>query len=90
MDSKIFKSRRSLLFVPGNRLSLFPKALKTATDVVCLDLEDSIPSNQKAKTRKETIEFLKSTSEVKDTEIVVRINSLETHDGIRDIDYIGS
>ena len=88
MEYKIFKSRRSLLFVPGNRLNLFPKALKTGADVVCLDLEDSIPSNQKAKTRRETIEFLESTSTVKDIEVVLRINGLETHDGIKDIDCI--
>ena len=88
MEYKIFKSRRSLLFVPGNRLNLFPKALKTGADVVCLDLEDSIPSNQKAKTRRETIEFLESTSEVEDIEVVLRINGLETHDGIKDIDCI--
>jgi citrate lyase beta subunit len=88
MESKIFKSRRSLLFVPGNRLNLFPKALKAGADVVCLDLEDSIPSSQKAKTRRETIEFLESTSEVEDIEVVLRINGLETHDGIKDIDCI--
>ena len=88
MEYKIFKSRRSLLFVPGNRLNLFPKALKTGADVVCLDLEDSIPSSQKAKTRRETIEFLETTSEVKNIEVVLRINGLETHDGIKDIDCI--
>ena len=88
MEYKIFKSRRSLLFVPGNRLNLFPKALKTGADIVCLDLEDSIPSNQKAKTRRETIEFLESTSEIKNMEVVLRINGLETHDGIKDIDCI--
>jgi citrate lyase beta subunit len=88
MEYKIFKSRRSLLFVPGNRLNLFPKALKTGADVVCLDLEDSIPSNQKAKTRRETIKFLESTSEVENMEVVLRINGLETHDGIKDIDCI--
>ena len=88
MEYKIFKSRRSLLFVPGNRLNLFPKALKTGADVVCLDLEDSIPSSQKAKTRRETIEFLESTSTVEDIEVVLRINGLETHDGIKDIDCI--
>ena len=88
MEYKIFKSRRSLLFVPGNRLNLFPKALKTGTDIVCLDLEDSIPSNQKAKTRRETIKFLESTSEVENMEVVLRINGLETHDGIKDIDCI--
>lgn len=88
MESKIFKARRSLLFVPGNRLNLFPKALKTGADVVCLDLEDSIPSDQKAKTRRETITFLKSTSDIKNIEIVVRINSLETHEGIKDLDFI--
>ncbi len=88
MEYKIFKSRRSLLFVPGNRLNLFPKAVKTGADIVCLDLEDSIPSNQKAKTRRETIEFLESTSEVENMEVVLRINGLETHDGIKDIDCI--
>ena len=34
---------RSLLFVPGTRTDLLPKALATGADAVILDLEDSVP-----------------------------------------------
>jgi len=34
---------RSLLFVPGSREELFPKAAATGADAIVLDLEDSVP-----------------------------------------------
>tara|TARA_Y100000588_G_C13969160_1_gene802192 strand:- start:42 stop:899 length:858 start_codon:yes stop_codon:yes gene_type:complete len=88
MESASLKARRSLLFVPGNRLNLFPKAIKARPDIICIDLEDSIPSEQKSKARREVLEFFKTTPAPPDIEVVMRINSLQTHDGIRDIDHI--
>ena len=88
MQSQLLKPRRSLLFVPGNRLTLYTKALKTAADVVCIDLEDSIPTEQKDETRKGVINFFQKTSLTNKTEIVLRINSLQTREGIADINAL--
>jgi (S)-citramalyl-CoA lyase len=37
----------NFLFVPGNRPERFAKALASAADLVCIDLEDSVPSVEK-------------------------------------------
>ena len=42
---------RSLLFVPGTRTDLLPKALATGADAIVLDLEDSVPPAQKETAR---------------------------------------
>jgi (S)-citramalyl-CoA lyase len=88
MQSKPFKPRRSLLFVPGNRVNLFPKAVATGADMVCIDLEDSIPPDQKEETRNKALHFFESIPHDQKVELVLRINSLQTHDGIRDLDSI--
>jgi citrate lyase subunit beta/citryl-CoA lyase len=38
---------RSLIFVPGNSTRFVEKARTLAADIVCLDLEDSVPANEK-------------------------------------------
>ncbi|MCU1378627.1 MAG: Citrate lyase subunit beta-like protein [Acidimicrobiales bacterium] len=42
---------RSVLFVPGNRPDLAVKALRSAPDVVVLDLEDAVPTAGKVEAR---------------------------------------
>ena len=42
---------RTLLFVPGNRPDRFEKAVRCGADAVVLDLEDSVPSVDKAAAR---------------------------------------
>lgn len=43
---------RSLLFVPGNRTEMFEKAFAAGADAVIVDLEDSVPADQKAAARR--------------------------------------
>jgi citrate lyase subunit beta/citryl-CoA lyase len=43
---------RSLIFVPGNNPRFLEKAKSLSADVVCFDLEDSVPDKEKAKARK--------------------------------------
>lgn len=43
---------RSLIFVPGNSTRFVEKAKTLAADIICLDLEDSVPSNEKDPARK--------------------------------------
>lgn len=42
---------RTLLFVPGNRPERFEKAVRSGADAVVLDLEDSVPAQEKDKAR---------------------------------------
>ncbi|MFB5604856.1 MAG: HpcH/HpaI aldolase/citrate lyase family protein [Nitrosarchaeum sp.] len=43
---------RSLIFVPGNNQRFLEKAKTLQADIVCFDLEDSIPETEKANARK--------------------------------------
>lgn len=42
---------RSLCFVPGNNPRFLEKAKQLAADIICLDLEDSVPDGQKKDAR---------------------------------------
>jgi len=42
---------RSLVFVPGNNLRFLEKAKSLPADIVCFDLEDSVPDKEKKKAR---------------------------------------
>jgi len=74
--------RRSLLFAPGNRPEIFAKALATGADVVCVDLEDAVPAQDKAGARENAVGFLSAAA---GAERVVRLNSLRSAEGMRDL-----
>ena len=65
---------RSLIFVPGNNPRFIEKAKKIQADIVCFDLEDSVPDNEKISARKLIKNALKSRSEYSSS-IFVRTNS---------------
>jgi len=65
---------RSLIFVPGNNSRFLEKAKNLQADIVCFDLEDSVPDNEKANARKLIKFALKSRKSYKPS-IFVRTNS---------------
>jgi len=65
---------RSLIFVPGNNPRFLEKAKKLQADIVCFDLEDSVPDNEKANARKLIKSALKSRKSY-GSSIFVRTNS---------------
>jgi citrate lyase subunit beta/citryl-CoA lyase len=64
---------RSFLFVPGNNKRFIDKAKSLNADIICLDLEDSVPSDDKESARQMIIEALKVRAEFKG-EVYVRTN----------------
>lgn len=40
--------RWSFIFTPGLRPDMFPKALASRTDIVCVELDDGVAPNDKA------------------------------------------
>jgi len=54
---------RSLIFVPGNNPRFLEKAKKIQADIICFDLEDSVPDDEKTNARKLIKNALKSRSE---------------------------
>jgi citrate lyase subunit beta/citryl-CoA lyase len=65
---------RSLLFVPGNNSRFLEKAKSLRADVVCFDLEDSVPLEEKKSARILIKNALKNRSKY-NSEIYVRTNS---------------
>jgi len=65
---------RSLLFVPGNNSRFLEKAKSLQSDIVCFDLEDSVPLAEKKSARNLIKNALKNRSEYH-SEIYVRTNS---------------
>lgn len=65
---------RSLLFVPGNNPRFLEKAKSIPADIICFDLEDSVPDSEKKNARKLIREALKSRSQYA-ADIYVRTNS---------------
>lgn len=81
-------ARRSLLFAPANRPEVHAKAIAAGPDVFCLDLEDAVPPHAKAEARAIAVDFLGAASSATTAgqpERVVRINTLRSADGLRDM-----
>ena len=68
---------RSLIFVPGNNPRFLEKAKSISADIVCLDLEDSVPDKEKTKARKLIKNVLKQ-RKLYSANIYVRTNSPES------------
>lgn len=78
---------RSLIFVPGNNQKFLEKAKSLPADIVCFDLEDSVPENEKNNARNLIKNALKSRSEYKPA-VYVRTNSPESGKIPKDLDSI--
>ncbi len=78
------KPRRSNLSVPGHVEKMHGKAANSNADVIMLDLEDSVPIDQKEKARAQVIQSLLDLDWGKKT-VTVRINSLDTPFAYRDL-----
>jgi len=76
------RTRRSLLFAPGNRPEVHSKALNSGADVVCIDLEDAVPPHAKAEARAAAIPFL---ARGDGPERVLRVNTPRSIEGLRDL-----
>lgn len=68
---------RSLIFVPGNSIRFVEKAKTLAVDIICFDLEDSVPANEKDAARKIIADALSRRQEYNRL-VYVRTNSPES------------
>jgi citrate lyase subunit beta/citryl-CoA lyase len=73
-----------MLFVPGSKPALMPKAAAGEADAVCLDLEDSVVADEKAASRGHVVRALRELDFGTRTRIV-RINALDTPYAYRDL-----
>ena len=82
--TRIDKPCRTTLSVPGNREKMHVTAAASKTDVIMLDLEDSVPVDQKEVARKTVIDSLLSL-DFKAKRVDLRINSLDTPFAYKDL-----
>ena len=90
MDLNKLRVRRSFIFTPGLQPEMFPKALASGADMICIELEDGIAMKDKDEARKNTIDALKSLEVKNDVELVVRLNCQRTKHGLLDLEAIAS
>lgn len=73
---------QSLLFVPGSRPDRIAKALDSGADLVCIDLEDSVPEGDKAAARASALAAIAAHREGR---LALRINGMATRAGLADL-----
>lgn len=78
------QARRNFIFVPGIRPDRFEKALDVAPDMVTIDLEDAILPSDKDRARDLSLPLFAQHSR-EGIERAIRVNSLRTADGLKDI-----
>lgn len=71
----------TVLFVPGSKPERTPKALACSADIVCIDLEDSVPQPDKAQARNAALAAI-ATGEPR---LALRINGVATRAGLEDL-----
>ena len=86
MNLNKIKVRRSFIFTPGLNPEMFPKALASGADMVCIELEDGLAIKDKDEARKNTINALKNLKVNNDVELVVRVNCQRTKPGLLDLE----
>ena len=84
MRKDIRKPRRSVLYVPGSNDKALKKSSTLDVDALIYDLEDSVALSAKEKAREEIIKIINSGVN-KNKEQVLRVNSLETVEGKKDL-----
>ncbi len=88
MSERIIQPRRSFIFTPGLRPDMFPKALASGADIVCVELEDGIAPKDKAAAREQALALFEQPQAADGVERIVRINSMRERFGIEDVQAI--
>ena len=79
------RPRRSFIFSPGLKPDMFPKALASGADIVCVELEDGIAPKDKAAARRSGLALFAAPPADDGVERIVRINGLRTAFGLADV-----
>jgi citrate lyase beta subunit len=75
---------RSMLFVPAVRWPMIEKAAASAADAVCIDLEDSVPFDQKVAARANVVRAFRELNFGRRVRMF-RMNALDTQLAYRDL-----
>jgi (S)-citramalyl-CoA lyase len=88
MTNRTPRPRRSFIFTPGLRPDMYPKALASGADIVCVELEDGIAPKDKTEARRNALALFEQPQADDGVERIVRINSMRQHFGIEDVNAV--
>ncbi len=88
MPEPRIRPRRSFIFTPGLRPEMYPKALATGADIVCVELEDGIAPKDKPAARANAMKLFESPQADDGVERIVRINSVREAFGMADVQAV--
>lgn len=88
MIERTVRPRRSFIFTPGLNPAMYPKALASGADIVCVELEDGIAPKDKAEARKRALALFEQPQADDGVERIVRINSMREQFGIEDVQAV--
>ena len=88
MQTPTVQPRRSFIFTPGLKPEMFPKALASGADMVCIELEDGIAPKDKAAARQRALALFETPHADDGVERILRINSMRERFGIEDVQAI--
>lgn len=88
MSERTERPRRSFIFTPGLKPEMFPKALASGTDMVCVELEDGIAPKDKETARQRALALFEVPEAYDGVERIVRINSIREAFGVADLQAI--
>lgn len=80
--------RRSFIFSPGLRPDMFPKALASGADIVCVELEDGIAPKDKDDARRLAFSLFEQPQADDGVERIVRINCVREAFGLADVQAV--
>jgi len=80
--------RRSFIFAPGLRPEMYPKALASGADIVCVELEDGIAPKDKDTARRNAMALFAEPQADDGVERIVRINCLREAFGLADVQAV--
>lgn len=86
-DAQVNRLRRTRLYIPGNNPAMIQNAVVYGADSLIFDLEDSISLDEKDSAR-HLVRNALLTLDFEESEVTVRINSLDTEYFIKDLEAI--
>lgn len=82
------RSRRTFIFSPGLNPDMYPKALASGTDIVCVELEDGIAPKDKDLARERALALFAEPQADDGVERAVRINCVCEAFGVADVQAV--
>ena len=86
--TRAIRPRRSFIFTPGLNPAMYPKALASGADIVCVELEDGVAPKDKDAARSNAMALFAQPQEDDGVERIVRINCLREAFGLADVQAV--